>query len=212
MRHRRAEQRRPRRLHQLRPADGSGLGQGVQARPLLPQAAGHPGHRERRHQGDRQRPVSRPCSSRCTRGRRDLSTPPGRRVFPPVVTISPGKSSCMGCREKPIAAIALRSDFESACRTVCPPAGGAGSSDARCRREAPVSTEASVTNTRRPSRLISTDWFSPEVTIASPSWRPVPGVPEPQRSSSPAATDSRRPARRQGWRRRSCGPSSAAER
>ena len=43
VRDRRADERRPRRLHQLRAADGSGVGQGVPARPLLPQAGGHPG-------------------------------------------------------------------------------------------------------------------------------------------------------------------------
>ena len=43
MRDRCAAERRARRLHQLRAADGSGVGQGVPARPLLPQAAGSPG-------------------------------------------------------------------------------------------------------------------------------------------------------------------------
>ena len=43
MRDRGAAERRPRRLHQLRAADGGGVGQGSTARPLLPQAGGHPG-------------------------------------------------------------------------------------------------------------------------------------------------------------------------
>ena len=43
-----------------RAADGSGLGQGVQARTLLPQARGHPRRRERRNQVHRQRFLPRP--------------------------------------------------------------------------------------------------------------------------------------------------------
>ena len=60
VRDRRAAERRPRRLHQLCAADGSGLGQGVQARPLLPQACRHPRRREHRHQVHRQRLLPRP--------------------------------------------------------------------------------------------------------------------------------------------------------
>ena len=50
VRDRGAAERRARRLHQLCATDGSGVGQGVPARPLLPQARGHPGGGERRHQ------------------------------------------------------------------------------------------------------------------------------------------------------------------
>ena len=62
MRDCRADQRRPRRLHQLRAADGSRVGPGVQARPLLPQTGGNAGSRQQRHQAHRQRLLPRPLA------------------------------------------------------------------------------------------------------------------------------------------------------